>query len=149
MFPCLALLLSCGNKIMLVGYARVSTADQNPQLQLDALIAAGCGKVFVEKASGAKINRAELTAALEYMRPGDTLTVWKLDRLARSMKQLITTVEDLKDRGIGFRSLTEAIDTTNAAGAAQPGLGTCALPERAQKAGRFMIRWRRCHHEAG
>jgi DNA invertase Pin-like site-specific DNA recombinase len=101
---------------MLVGYARVSTADQNPQLQLDALMAAGCGKVFVEKASGAKINRAELTAALEYMRPGDTLTVWKLDRLARSMKQLITTVEDLKAQGIGFRSLTEVIDTTNAAG---------------------------------
>lgn len=101
---------------MLIGYARVSTADQNPQLQLDALIAAGCGKVFVEKASGAKVNRAELTAALEYMRPGDTLTVWKLDRLARSMKQLITTVEDLKEQGIGFRSLTEAIDTTNAAG---------------------------------
>jgi DNA invertase Pin-like site-specific DNA recombinase len=79
-------------------------------------MAAGCGKVFVEKASGAKINRAELTAALEYMRPGDTLTVWKLDRLARSMKQLITTVEDLKAQGIGFRSLTEVIDTTNAAG---------------------------------
>jgi DNA invertase Pin-like site-specific DNA recombinase len=93
MFPCLPLRLSCGNKIMLVGYARVSTADQNPQLQLDALMAAGCGKIFVEKASGARINRAELTAALDYMRPGDTLTVWKLDRLARSMKKLITTVE--------------------------------------------------------
>jgi len=116
MFPCLHLRLSCGNKIMLVGYARVSTADQNPELQLDALMAAGCGKVFVEKASGAKVNRAELTAALDYMRSGDTLTVWKLDRLARSMKQLITTVEDLKAQGIGFRSLTEAIDTTNAAG---------------------------------
>jgi len=82
MFPCLALLLSCGNKIMLVGYARVSTADQNPQLQLDALIAAGCGKVFVEKASGAKINRAELTAALEYMRPGDITQ--RVDRSASS-----------------------------------------------------------------
>jgi DNA invertase Pin-like site-specific DNA recombinase len=101
---------------MLVGYARVSTADQNPELQLDALEAAGCGKVFVEKASGAKVGRVELTAAIEYMRPRDTLIVWKLDRLARSIKQLITTVEDLKARGIGFRSLTEAIDTTNAAG---------------------------------
>ena len=69
MFPCLPLSLSCGNKIVLVGYARVSTADQNPELQLDALMAAGCGKVFVEKASGAKVNRAELTAALEYCDP--------------------------------------------------------------------------------
>ena len=101
---------------MLIGYARVSTVDQNPELQLDALSAAGCGKVFVEKASGAKVGRVELIAALAYMRPGDTLVVWKLDRLARSIKQLITTVEDLKARGIGFRSLTEAIDTTSAAG---------------------------------
>src|SRR3954449_4361540 len=101
---------------MLVGYARVSMADQKPELQLDALKAAGCGRVFVEKASGANADRAELAAALDYMRFGDTLVVWKLDRLARSMKRLITTVEDLKERRIGFRSLTEAIDTTNAAG---------------------------------
>ena len=105
-----------GTHATLVGYARVSTLDQNPQLQLDALHAAGCRKLFVEKASGAKQDRAQLQAALDYMRPGDTLVVWKLDRLARSMKQLITTVEELKEREIGFRSLTEAIDTTTAAG---------------------------------
>lgn len=101
---------------MLIGYARVSTADQNPDLQLDALRAAGCEKLFVETASGASTDRAELAAALAYMRAGDMLVVWKLDRLARSMKQLIGSVDALKQRGIGFRSLTEAIDTTTAAG---------------------------------
>ena len=105
-----------GTHATFVGYARVSTLDQNPRLQLDALKAAGCKKVFVEKASGAKQDRAQLQAALDYMRPGDTLVVWKLDRLARSMRQLIATVEKLKEREIGFRSLTEAIDTTTAAG---------------------------------
>lgn len=101
---------------MLVGYARVSTQDQRPALQLDALKKAGCGKVFTEQASGAQRERPRLQAALEYMRPGDTLIVWKLDRLARSMKQLIETVEGLEKRHIGFRSLTEAIDTTTAGG---------------------------------
>lgn len=101
---------------MLVGYARVSTQDQKPELQLDALKAAGCEKVFVEKASGAQRERPELKAALDYMRDGDTLVVWKLDRLARSMKQLIETVEGLEEVGVGFRSLTEAIDTTTAGG---------------------------------
>lgn len=101
---------------MLVGYARVSTQDQNPALQLDALKALGCEKVFVEKASGAQRDRPEMKAALDYMRSGDTLVVWKLDRLARSMKQLIETVEMLEGQGIGFRSLTEAIDTTTAGG---------------------------------
>ena len=101
---------------MLVGYARVSTQDQNPDLQLDALAAAGCEKVFTEKRSGAAQDRPELAAALAYIREGDTLVVWKLDRLARSMKQLIETVEQLDGRGIGFRSLTEAIDTTTAGG---------------------------------
>src|SRR3712207_1605507 len=99
-----------GTHATLVGYARVSTLDQNPQLQLDALKAAGCKKVFVEKASGTKEERAQLRAALDYMRPGDTLVVWKLDRLARSVKQLIATVEELKEREIGFRPLTEAIE---------------------------------------
>lgn len=101
---------------MLVGYARVSTQDQKPALQLDALNAVGCEKVFVEKASGAQRDRPEMKAALDYMRAGDTLVVWKLDRLARSIKQLIETVEMLEGRGIGFRSLTEAIDTTTAGG---------------------------------
>lgn len=101
---------------MLVGYARVSTQDQNPDLQLDALKAAGCERVFVEKASGAQRDRPELLAALSFIRSGDSLVVWKLDRLARSMKQLIETVEGLEAKGIGFRSLTEAIDTTTAGG---------------------------------
>ncbi|GJE02708.1 DNA-invertase hin [Methylobacterium isbiliense] len=103
---------------MLVGYARVSTQDQRPELQLDALRQAGCERIFVEKASGASLERSELTAALSYMRAGagDVLVVWKLDRLARSLRQLIETVEGLEQRGIGFRSLTEAIDTTSAGG---------------------------------
>lgn len=101
---------------MLVGYARVSTNDQNPQLQHDALIAAGCERVFEERASGAQRDRPQLTAALSFMRRGDTLVVWKLDRLARSMKQLIETVEQLDSDGVGFRSVTEAIDTTTPGG---------------------------------
>lgn len=101
---------------MLVGYARVSTHDQSPALQLDALKAAGCEKVFVERASGAQRDRPEMKAALDYMRGGDTLVVWKLDRLARSIKQLIETVEMLEGQRIGFCSLTEAIDTTTAGG---------------------------------
>ena len=101
---------------MLVGYARVSTQDQNPALQLDALTAAGCEKVFTEKASGAQRDRPDLAAALSYMRSGDSLVVWKLDRQARSLPQLIETVATLEDQGIGFRSLTEAIDTTTAGG---------------------------------
>jgi DNA invertase Pin-like site-specific DNA recombinase len=103
---------------VLIGYARVSTQEQSPRLQLDALQAAGCGRVFVEKASGAQRDRPELKAALGYMRDGagDVLVVWKLDRLARSLKQLIETVEDLERRGVGLCSLTEAIDTTTAGG---------------------------------
>lgn len=101
---------------MLVGYARVSTLDQNPALQIDALKGAGCEKLFVEKASGASRDRPELKGALDYVREGDTLVVWKLDRLARSLKQLIETVAMLEARGIGLRSLTESIDTTTAGG---------------------------------
>src|SRR4029450_12723434 len=99
-----------------IGYARVSTQDQHPALQLDALHAAGCVKVFVEQASGAQRERPQLQAALDYARPGDTLVVWKLDRLARSPTQLIETMEGLAAREIGFRSLTEAIETTTAGG---------------------------------
>ena len=101
---------------MLVGYARVSTQDQDANLQVDALVAAGCEKIFTEKASGAKRDRPELAATLTYARQGDTIVVWKLDRLARSLKQLIETVEALEERGVGFRSLTETIDTTSAGG---------------------------------
>jgi DNA invertase Pin-like site-specific DNA recombinase len=101
---------------MLIGYARVSTQDQKPELQLDALQQAGCEKVFTEKASGAQRDRPQLKAALEYVRAGDSLVVWKLDRLARSLKQLIESVELLESREIGFRSLTEAIDTTTSGG---------------------------------
>ncbi len=100
----------------LVGYARVSTRDQTVALQLDALNAADCVRVFEETASGAQRDRPQLAAALDYMRAGDTLVVWKLDRLARSTKQLIETVEDLARRGIGFRCLTQDIDTTTAGG---------------------------------
>ncbi len=100
----------------LVGYARVSTRDQTVALQLDALHAAGCVRVFTETASGAQRDRPQLAAALDYMRAGDTLVVWKLDRLARSTKQLIETVEELARRGVGFRCLTQDIDTTTAGG---------------------------------
>ena len=100
----------------LVGYARVSSRDQTVALQLDALHAAKCERVFEETASGAQRDRPQLAAALDYMRPGDTLVVWKLDRLARSTKQLIETVEELARRGIGFRCLTQDIDTTTAGG---------------------------------
>lgn len=101
---------------MLVGYARVSTQDQDPALQLDALAQSGCERVFTEKASGAHRERPKLAEALDYMRQGDTLVIWKLDRLARSLKQLIETVEALSARDIGLRSLTEAIDTTTSGG---------------------------------
>lgn len=101
---------------MLIGYARVSTRDQKPHLQLDALREAGCERVFEEKISGAKRDRPELNAALDFMRIGDSLVVWKLDRLARSTRQLLETVESLEQRGIGLRILTQNIDTTNAGG---------------------------------
>lgn len=101
---------------MFIGYARVSTLDQNTDLQVKALKSAGCKKLFVEKATGAQRERPELKAAIEYAREGDTLVVWKLDRLARSLKQLIETVEGLEHRNIGFKSLTEAIDTTTSGG---------------------------------
>jgi DNA invertase Pin-like site-specific DNA recombinase len=103
---------------MLIGYARVSTQDQNSSLQMDALRNVGCERIFTEQASGAQRDRPQLKAALNYIRDGgdDVLVVWRLDRLARSLGQLIETVEGLERRGVGFRSLTEAIDTTSAGG---------------------------------
>jgi DNA invertase Pin-like site-specific DNA recombinase len=101
---------------MLVGYGRVSTTDQNPELQEDALQAAGCEKRFIETVSSGKKERPQLAAALAYVRPGDVLVVWRLDRLARSLNQLIQTVEDLEARGIALKSLTEAIDTSTPGG---------------------------------
>ena len=100
----------------LLGYARVSTADQQPQLQVDALEHAGCYRVFTETASGARSDRPVLEQLLDQLRPGDTLVVWKLDRLGRSLRHLVDTVTGLADRGIGFRSLQEAIDTTTPGG---------------------------------
>jgi DNA invertase Pin-like site-specific DNA recombinase len=100
----------------LLGYARVSTTDQHPQLQVDALTAAGCYRVFTETASGARGDRPTLAQVLDQLRPGDTLVVWKLDRLGRSLRHLVDTVTGLADRGVGFRSLQEAIDTTTPGG---------------------------------
>jgi DNA invertase Pin-like site-specific DNA recombinase len=100
----------------LLGYARVSTTDQQPQLQVDALEKAGCYRVFTETASGARSDRPVLEHVLDQLRPGDTLIVWKLDRLGRSLRHLVDTVTGLASRGIGFRSLQEAIDTTTPGG---------------------------------
>ncbi len=99
-----------------IGYAHISTPEQSTDLQVDALNAAGCHKIFTDQASGALDERPGLTACLEYLRPGDTLVVWRLDRLGRSVPHLLTTMQSLVDREIGFRSLTESIDTSSAAG---------------------------------
>src|SRR6266540_2863204 len=90
----------------LIGYARVSTNAQDAQLQRDALNEAGCARIFEDKASGKNTDRAGLTAALDYARSGDTLCVWKLDRLGRSVKDVLTIADDLHGRGIGLRILT-------------------------------------------
>ncbi|MBN1813641.1 MAG: recombinase family protein [Anaerolineae bacterium] len=101
---------------MQVGYARVSTHDQNPAMQTDALKQAGCEKVFEDQASGAGSDRPGLRSALEYVRKGDTLLVWRLDRLGRSLKDLIEIMGGLEKRGVGFRSLQESVDTTTSGG---------------------------------
>ncbi|WP_035186047.1 recombinase family protein, partial [Acidiphilium sp. JA12-A1] len=101
---------------MLIGYARVSTGDQNHDLQHDALRAAGCERIWTETASGARTDRPQLTALLDAARAGDTLVVWRLDRLGRSLRHLIEIGDDLQRRQIALRSLTEGIDTTTTAG---------------------------------
>ena len=101
---------------MKLGYARVSTAEQDLSLQLDALGDAGCEKIYEDRISGAKADRPGLQEALTYLRKGDTLVVWRLDRLGRSLKHLIETVNDLEEREIGFQSLQEAIDTITSSG---------------------------------
>jgi DNA invertase Pin-like site-specific DNA recombinase len=100
----------------LIGYARVSTKRQNLDAQIRALTEAGCLRVFADKLSGKNAARPELEACLDYLRPGDTLVVNRLDRLSRSLQDLIATVADLRRRGAGFRSLHEALDTTTPGG---------------------------------
>ncbi len=100
----------------IIGYARVSTLEQNAALQVDALTVAGAARVFTDYASGATDDRPELAQALAYLNPGDTLAVWRIDRLGRSVANLIETVNNLADRQVQFRSLTEAIDTSTPGG---------------------------------
>ena len=101
---------------MLIGYARVSTHDQNLDLQKDALEKAGCKKIYVEQMSGSSRIRPELEKTLEMLRNGDTLVVWRLDRLGRSLKHLIELITKLEQREIGFKSLMESMDTTTSGG---------------------------------
>jgi DNA invertase Pin-like site-specific DNA recombinase len=101
---------------MLIGYARVSTDEQDTRLQIDALKRAGCEKIYEERASGSRTDRPELNKALAHGRKGDVVIVWKLDRLGRSLPHLIDTVHDLEARKVGFRSLTDNVDTTTASG---------------------------------
>lgn len=100
----------------LVGYARVSTTDQDPALQIDALTGAGCQRIFTDRVSGSLAQRAELTRAFEHLQPGNVLVVWRLDRLGRSLRHLIDLVAALEVREVGFRSLQENIDTTTPGG---------------------------------
>ncbi|MFT9007866.1 recombinase family protein [Bifidobacterium aquikefiri] len=101
---------------MIIGYARVSTLEQNEALQTDALDKAGCERLFIDHASGAKAHRPELDRLLDVIRDGDTLVVWKLDRLGRSVQNLVDLMNLLQSRGVGFRSLTENMDTTTPGG---------------------------------
>jgi DNA invertase Pin-like site-specific DNA recombinase len=101
---------------MKIGYARVSTQDQNLDLQRDALKAAGCSRIVEDTASGGKRDRSGLERVREQLRQGDVLVVWRMDRLARSLKHLIDLMSELEEQGIGFQSVTEAIDTTSPSG---------------------------------
>jgi DNA invertase Pin-like site-specific DNA recombinase len=106
------------NETGLVGYARVSRSDQDPQLQIDALKRAGCARIFVDHMTGSHMDRPQLTAALEYVRRGDTLVLWKMDRAGRNTRGVLELVEDLTRRGVGLRSITEEIDTSGPMGKA-------------------------------
>src|SRR6266487_2279501 len=101
---------------MLIGYARVSTQDQTLDLQTDALNSAGCENIFTDMTSGAKSERPGLQEAINHLRAGDTLVVWRLDRLGRTLKHLIATITDLSDKSIGFKSMQENMDTTTSGG---------------------------------
>src|SRR5579864_3696146 len=101
---------------MLIGNARISTQDQTLYLQTDALTRAGCEKIFTDTMSGATSERPGLQDAMTHLRAGDTLVVWRLDRLGRTLKHLIATITDLSDHGIGFKSLQENMDTTTSGG---------------------------------
>src|SRR3989440_2728228 len=101
---------------MLIGYARVSTQDQTLNLQKDALEKIGCSEIFTDTASGAQTERSGLNEALAFLREGDTLVVWRLDRLGRTLRRLIETIADFNKRHIGFKSITENIDTTTSGG---------------------------------
>lgn len=107
---------------MLIGYARVSSEDQNPEYQLDALTAAGCAQLFQDRATGSTYDRAGLDQALAALTPGSTLVVWKLDRVGRSMLETVRIIVDLDRRGIEFRSLTESFDTKTPLGRGVLGL---------------------------
>ncbi|MDF1752009.1 MAG: recombinase family protein [Verrucomicrobiales bacterium] len=101
---------------MIFGYARVSTTDQNPDLQFDALSQAGYDRIFTDKASGAKADRPQYCKLLDQVRPGDTILIWKLDRLGRSLRHLLDVVDFLNERHVGLKSLTDPIDTTTSQG---------------------------------
>ena len=101
---------------MLVGYARTSTVEQNLDLQVEALEGVGCGRVFTDQVSGVREERPGLSRAFDVLREGDVLVVWRLDRLGRSLKHLIEVVGELEERGVGFRSLSESVDTTTSGG---------------------------------
>ena len=104
--------------VAVIGYARVSTTDQNPQLQIDALLEAGAKRVFTDYVSGATASRPHLDACLDHLREGDVFTVWKLDRLGRNTQHVLAVVDELTSRGIGFRSLTEGLHTDGPMGKA-------------------------------
>ncbi|WP_255699354.1 recombinase family protein [Dyadobacter sp. CY327] len=110
------ILLSFVHKMIKLGYARVSTQEQNLDLQLDALKKEGCKQVFTDKVSGVKATKPNFEKLMEYARPGDTIVIWKLDRLGRSTIKLIELIEQLKNKGVNLKSLSEAIDTSTATG---------------------------------